>query len=225
MKSREEKPTYWQPSSHQRANRQKAGFHRRRRGRRHTSANSADIQTWWGGPTVSSSSSSTCRLCICLITADDSAFSFASSHLLTDPGLVVQQVTGPLWPPIEQHQAINHEKQQRADNPGNQTAELPRWNAHVWLSSPLCSWCSPVAHRGMLRDLAGVRPYKGAAPVSSRASPFTPKRRHVTKVRPCVAGTVSQHTQFISSLILNLKSRSTIHLWLNYVSGALSFEL
>ncbi|KAF0033213.1 hypothetical protein F2P81_015503 [Scophthalmus maximus] len=39
----------------------------------------------------------------------------------------------------------------------------------------------------MLRDLAGVRPYKGAAPVSSRASPFTPKRRHVTKVRPCVA--------------------------------------
>lgn len=60
-----------------------------------------------------------------------------TEDLLTYPCLCLfMYVTWLLWPPIEQ-QAIKHEKQ-HTDNPYAQTTELPRWNAHVWLT--LCSW-------------------------------------------------------------------------------------
>lgn len=69
------------------------------------------------------------------------------SYLLTYPALCLfSQVTRPPRPPIEQ-QAIKQEKQ-RADQPDSQTSELPRWNAHVWLT--LLLLVASVAQRGML---------------------------------------------------------------------------
>lgn len=69
------------------------------------------------------------------------------SYLLTYPAVCLfLRVTRPPRPPIEQ-QAIKQEKQ-RADQPDSQTSELPRWNAHVWLT--LLLLVASVAQRGML---------------------------------------------------------------------------